>query len=106
MIFDFLQELDRDAGAVKIEMFASFFKVALKEMFEPLSELGCIPKRSMTIFLYKLLGLPIAHCFLQNGPAFQGLTSWCYDFLIKEDEDIICSQLNERTFHLTLEHPS
>ena len=68
MIFDFLQELDRDAGAVKIEMFASFFKAALKEMFEPLSELGCIPKRSMTIFFYQLLGLAIAHCFLQNLP--------------------------------------
>ena len=94
MIFDFLQELDRDAGAVKIDMFASFFKAALKEMFEPLSESGCIPKRSMTIFLYNLLGLAMAHCFLQNGPPFQGLTSWCYNFLIKEDEDIICSQLN------------
>ena len=86
--------MDRDAGAVKTDMFDSFFKAALKAMFEPLSESGCSPKRSMTIFLYKLLGLAIAHWFLQNGPPFQGLTSWCYDFLIEEDEDIICSQLN------------
>ena len=48
----------------------------------------------MIIFLYKLLGLAIAHWFLQNGQPFQGPTSWCYDFLIEEDEDIICSQLN------------
>ena len=89
-----------DAGAVKIEMLASFFKAALKEMLEPLSESGYILKRSMTIFLCKLLGLATAHCFLQNGLPFQGLSRMCYDFLIEEDEDIIYSQLNAKDFPL------
>lgn len=42
-------------------------------MFESLSESGYIPKGSMTVFLNKLLELAIAHCFLKNGPPFQGL---------------------------------
>ena len=100
LIVDFIQELGIDAGAVKIEMLASFFKAALKEMLEPLSESDYILKRSMTIFLCKLLGLATAHCFLQNGLPFQGLSRWCYDFLIEEDEDIIYSQLNAKDFPL------
>lgn len=59
-----------------------FSEAALKEMFESLSESGYIPKRSTTAFLKKLLELAIAHCFLKNGPPFQGLTNWCFDFLI------------------------
>ena len=70
LIVDFFGELGMDAGAVKIEMFPSFFKAELKKMFESISESGYIPKNSMIIFLYKLLGLATTNCFLQNGPPF------------------------------------
>ena len=48
------------------------------------------------MFLYKLLRLAVAHCFLQNGPPFQRHNCWCFDFLMKEHAYIICNQLNSK----------
>ena len=42
---EFSQELGIDAGAAKVEMFVSFFKQALREMFEVVDGFGYMPKK-------------------------------------------------------------
>ena len=42
---EFSQELGMDAGAVKVEKFVSFFKQALRKMFEVVDGFGYMPKK-------------------------------------------------------------
>ena len=72
---EFSQELGIDAGAVKVEIFVSFFKQALREMFEVVDGFGYMPKKCSSPLLFKLLGFSIAHSFLQNGPPFPNLAN-------------------------------
>ena len=44
---DFSQELGIDAGSVKVEMFVSFFKQALREMFELVGGFVYMPKKKL-----------------------------------------------------------
>ena len=53
---EFFQELGIDAGAVKVEMFMSFFKQALRWMFELVDGFGYMPNKSGSSLLFKLLG--------------------------------------------------
>ena len=48
---EFSQELGIDAGAVKVEMFVSFFKQVLREMFELVDGFGYMPKKWFTIIV-------------------------------------------------------
>ena len=91
---EFSQELGIDAGAVKVEMFVSFFKQALREMFEVVDGFGYMPKKSGSPLLFKLLGFSIAHSFLQNDPSFPNLTNWSFEALVQSNEDVVYSQLS------------
>ena len=91
---EFSQELGIDAGAVKVEMFMSFFKQVLREMFELVDGFGYMPRKSGSTLLFKLLGFSIAHSFLQNGPPFPNLTNWISEALVQSNEDVVCSQLS------------
>ena len=48
---EFSQELGIDAGAMKVEMFVSFFEQALREMFELEMDLGICQKKWFTIIV-------------------------------------------------------
>ena len=92
-IVEFSLELGVDAGAVKVEMFVSFFKQALREIFELVDGFGYMPKKVPPL-LFKLLGFSIAHSFLQNGLPFPNLTNWSFEALVQSNEDVVCSQVS------------
>ena len=91
---EFSQKLGIDAGAVKVEMFVSFFKQVLREMFELVDGFGYMPKKSGSPLLFKLLGFSVAHSFLQNGPPFPNLTNLIFEALVQSNKDVVCSQLS------------
>ena len=91
---EFSQALGIDAGDVKVEMFVSFYKQALTEMFDLVDGLNYMPKKSGLPLSFKLLGFTIVHCFLQNGPPFPNLTNWIFEALVQSNEDVVCSQLS------------
>ena len=91
---EFSHELGIDAGTVKVKMFVSFFKQALREMFEVVDGFGYMPKKGGSPLLLKLLGFSIVQSFLQNGLPFPNLTNWSFEALFQSSEDVDSSQLS------------